>query len=61
MRTNVSFVKSFSNGLDNFATATKSLVSLYKPTVVAYVCGLLIKDWNITSPLEPDINDGFSE
>ena len=61
MRINASLVKSFFNGLDNLATANNSLVSLYKPTVVIYVVGLLIKLLNNTSPVEPEINDGFSE
>ncbi len=38
-----SFVKSFKIGFDNFATASKSLLSLYKPTVVGNTLGLLIK------------------
>lgn len=41
--TSASFVKFLSNGLDNLATASNSLVSLYNPIVVMYVCGLLIK------------------
>ena len=34
---NASFVKSFTNGLLNLATANNSLLSLYIPTVVMYV------------------------
>jgi hypothetical protein len=37
-----SFVKSFVNGLLNLATASNSLLLLYIPTDVIYVCGLLI-------------------
>ena len=54
-------MKSFSSGFDNLATANNSLVSLYKPTVVIYVVGELINNGNNTSPVEPEINDGFSE
>jgi len=35
-----SFVKSLGSGLLNLATANKSLLSLYNPIVVTYVCGL---------------------
>ena len=59
--TNASFVKSFNNGLDNLATANNSLLSLYNPTVVGNVCGLLINELNTTSPVLPDIKLGFSE
>ena len=38
-----SLVKSLVNGLLNLATANNSLLSLYIPTVVTYVWGLLIK------------------
>jgi len=34
---------------------------LYKPTVVIYVVGALINEGYNTSPVEPEINDGFSE
>jgi hypothetical protein len=54
-------VKSLSKGLDNLATANNSLVSLYKPIVVIYTWGLSTKLENNTSPVEPEINDGFSE
>ena len=54
-------MKSFGSGLDILATASNSLLSLYKPTVVMYVCGLFINDGNITAPVDPDMNDGFSE
>jgi len=54
-------VKSFVNGLDNLATANNWLVSLYKPIVVMYTWGLLINWGYNTSPVEPEINDGFSE
>jgi len=54
-------VKSLVNGLDNFATANNWLVSLYKPTVVIKVCGLLINWGYKTAPVEPEINEGFYE
>ena len=54
-------VKSLTNGLDNLATANNWFVSLYKPIVVIYVCGLFINEEYNTSPVEPDIKDGFSE
>jgi len=57
----LSFVKSFCKGLESFATAIKSFLSLYIPTVVIYVWGLLIKLSNTTSPVEPDINEGLVE
>ena len=38
-----SLVKSFVSGRLNLATANNSLLSLYIPTVVIYVWGLLIK------------------
>jgi hypothetical protein len=53
--------KSLINGLDILATANNSLLSLYNPTVVIYVWGLFIKLLYITSPVDPEINDGFSE
>jgi hypothetical protein len=59
--TSNSFVKSFCSGLDNLATANNSLLSLYKPTVVMYVLGSSINESNNTSPVEPEINAGFSE
>jgi hypothetical protein len=34
---------------------------LYNPIVVIYVCGLLINPEYNTSPVEPEINEGFSE
>ena len=58
---NLGNVKSLGNGLDSLATANSSLTSLYKPIVVTYVCGLFIKLLYITSPVDPEINDGFSE
>ena len=54
-----SLVKSFNNGRLNLATANKSLLSLYNPTVVIYVWGLFTKVLYITSPALPLINDGF--
>ena len=54
-------MKFLDNGLDNLATANNSLLLLYKPTVVIYVCGLLIKSLYITSPVEPEMKLGFSE
>ena len=53
-----SLVKSLTNGLLNLATANNSLLSLYIPTVVMNVCGLLINVVNNKLPLA-SIIDGF--
>ena len=47
--------------MESFATANNSLLSLYNPTVVINVTGLLINVGYKTSPVEPEMNDGFSE
>ena len=52
-------MKSFVSALDILATANNSLLSLYIPTVVGYVWGLLIKLEYNTAPVDPVINDGF--
>ena len=54
-----SFVKSFVRAWESFATAKSSLLSLYKPTVVGNVWGLLMKLEYIKVPVDPEIIDGF--